>query len=113
MSLTVFLAICILGCDVLIYFLYEWAFGESERIRKRHPRSRFEAPSPEVSADGEACPDVNRPGVSFVQMKHRKPAGATVIEMPRKSANPAHSDAQERLAYYRIAASHAPIKRRA
>jgi hypothetical protein len=35
MSLTIFLAICILGCDVLIYFFYEWAFGESERIRKR------------------------------------------------------------------------------
>ena len=34
MSVTLILAICIIGCDVLIYFLYEWAFGESERIRK-------------------------------------------------------------------------------
>jgi len=39
MSLTLILAICIIGCDVLIYFLYEWAFGESERIRKCRPAS--------------------------------------------------------------------------
>lgn len=113
MSLTVFLAICILGCDALIYFLYEWAFGESERIRKRHPRSRSEAPSPEVSADCEPRPNVSRAGASVVQMKHRKPAAATVIEMPRKSATPTNFDAQERLAYHRIAASYAPAKRRA
>ena len=109
----VFLAICILGVDVLIYFLYEWAFGASERIRKRHPRSRFEAPSPEVVADCEPRPNISRAGASVIQMKHRKPAAATVIEMqPRKSATSTHSDAQERLAYHRIAASYAPAKRR-
>lgn len=60
MSLMVFLAICILGVDVLIYFLYEWAFGESERIRKRHPRCRFERFPVEISAATKPRSDANR-----------------------------------------------------
>jgi hypothetical protein len=104
MSLTVFLAICILGCDVLIYFLYEWAFGESERIRKGHARSRLAAPSSEMS---NAQPSHNT----------QKAPSAAVIEMRPRTPKPApasrNSNYQERLAYHRIAASHAPIKRRA
>ena len=102
MSLMVFLAICILGVDVLIYFLYEWAFGESERIRKRHPRCRFERFPVEISATTKPRSDANR-------------AASTVIEMhPRKSdATSICSDAQERLAYRRLATSYAPVKRRA
>jgi hypothetical protein len=42
MSLTVLLAICILGCDVLIYFLYEWALGESKPIREHRATSRWQ-----------------------------------------------------------------------
>jgi hypothetical protein len=34
MSITLILGICLLGCDLAIYFLYEWAFGEDERIRR-------------------------------------------------------------------------------
>ena len=35
MSLTLFMAICILGCDVLIYFLFQWTLGEKGRTRRR------------------------------------------------------------------------------
>ena len=31
MSATVFLAICILGCDFLLYFLFQWTYGEKRR----------------------------------------------------------------------------------
>jgi hypothetical protein len=33
MSLTVFLAICILGCDLLLYILFQWIYGEKRRER--------------------------------------------------------------------------------
>ena len=104
MSLTVFLAICILGCDVLVYFLYEWAFGESERIRKRHARSRPAAP---CSGMCHTQPSQNT----------QKAPSAMVIEMRPRTPKPvslrAPSNYEERLAYHRIAASQAPIKRRA
>jgi hypothetical protein len=35
MSLTVFLAICVLGCDFLLYFLFQWVYGEKRRNRLR------------------------------------------------------------------------------
>jgi hypothetical protein len=31
MSATLFLAFCILGCDFLLYFLYQWTYGERRR----------------------------------------------------------------------------------
>lgn len=40
MSITLILGICLLVCDVLVYLLYEWAFGDSERIRKNIAKSR-------------------------------------------------------------------------
>jgi hypothetical protein len=39
-SLTVFLAICILGCDFMIYVLFHWLFGEK---RSRHHSFRKRA----------------------------------------------------------------------
>jgi len=35
MPLTLFMAVCILGCDVLIYFLFQWTLGEKGRTRRR------------------------------------------------------------------------------
>jgi hypothetical protein len=35
MTLTLFLAICILGCDLLIFFLFQWTLGERRRTRRR------------------------------------------------------------------------------
>jgi hypothetical protein len=97
-----FLAICILGVDVLIYFLYEWAFGESERIRKRHPRCRFERPPAEISAATKPRSDANRAASMVIEMHPRKPVSTSLC-----------SDTQERLVYRRLATSYAHVKRRA
>jgi len=35
MTLTLFLTICVLGCDVLIFFLFQWTLGERRRTRRR------------------------------------------------------------------------------
>jgi len=104
MSLTVFLAICVLGCDLLIYFLYEWAFGESKRIRKHGAGSRL---NHSAGAQGHS-----QYGHEENHLAHRR-----VIEMDRKRARSAGASAQpdhheERLAYRRLAASFAQLKPR-
>jgi hypothetical protein len=40
MSLTVFLAIGILGCDLLLYILFQWIYGEKRRERSRRLAAR-------------------------------------------------------------------------
>jgi hypothetical protein len=103
MSLTIFLAICVLGCDVLIYFLYEWAFGESKRIRKHCADSRM---NHNAGTQGHSQYGYEE------HLAHRR-----VIEMDRKRARSAAASArsnahEERLAYRRLAASFAQLKPR-
>jgi hypothetical protein len=40
MSLTVFLAFCILGCDFLLYVLFQWIYGEKHRKHARRVAAR-------------------------------------------------------------------------
>jgi hypothetical protein len=40
MSLTIFLAFCILGCDFLLYVLFQWVYGEKHRKRARRSARR-------------------------------------------------------------------------
>jgi hypothetical protein len=40
MSITVFLAICILGCDFLLYVLFQWIYGEKHRKHARRRAAR-------------------------------------------------------------------------
>jgi len=40
MSLTVFLGFCILGCDCLLYILFQWIYGEKHRNRPRRSATR-------------------------------------------------------------------------
>jgi hypothetical protein len=42
MSLTVFLAICILSCDFLLYVLFQWIYGEKHRNHRRRSAARRE-----------------------------------------------------------------------
>ena len=42
MSLTVFLAFCILGCDFLLYALFQWIYGEKHRNHARRVAARRE-----------------------------------------------------------------------
>jgi hypothetical protein len=40
MSLTVFLAICVLSCDFLLYVLFQWIYGEKRRNHARRNAAR-------------------------------------------------------------------------
>lgn len=40
MTLKLFLAICILGLDVLIYILFQWTLGEKGRTSRRRPKAK-------------------------------------------------------------------------
>jgi hypothetical protein len=42
MSLTVFLALCILSCDFLLYVLFQWIYGEKHRKNPRRLLSKDE-----------------------------------------------------------------------
>jgi hypothetical protein len=46
MSLTVFLGFCILGCDCLLYILFQWIYGEKHRNRPRRSATRGESGPP-------------------------------------------------------------------
>jgi hypothetical protein len=41
MSLTVFLALCVLGVDFLIYFFFKLVYGEKYRIRPHESEKGF------------------------------------------------------------------------
>jgi len=101
MSLTIFLAICILGIDVMIYFLYEWAFGESERIRKRR-NSRFAVKAGQPQS-AHAIPQGSEIPGRVVEM-NRKPQKREAATQPNSY--------REAMAYRRLAASFAHAKPR-
>jgi hypothetical protein len=42
MSLTAFLALCILSCDFLLYVLFQWIYGEKHRKHSRRPAASRE-----------------------------------------------------------------------
>jgi hypothetical protein len=42
MSITIFLAFCILGCDFLLYVLFQWMYGEKHGKRARRLANRGE-----------------------------------------------------------------------
>ena len=105
MSLTIFIALGILGCVVLIYFLYEWAFGESKRIRNRRAASHLWA---DTAAGRKGY--LSRP-------EQRRAATPPVIVLDRKGGRPMPASALpnplvESLAYRRMAASFAQLKPR-
>ena len=63
MALTVFLALCILGVDFLIYVLFQWTWGDKRRAIARQvaahrnalegqPRRPFLVPSPKLARVG-------------------------------------------------------------
>ena len=105
MSFTVFLALCVVGCDLLIYYLYEWAFGERgrTRMRKAAARQRAEAlanPQPRPKNTPQKSPAAR--SVRVMGVKQRTPAA-----LPRIP-----SRYNEELAYRRVAASFAQLKPR-
>lgn len=103
MSATLFLAFCILGCDFLLYFLFQWTYGEKRRGLARRSRNRM-SPMNQPSA---------RP---FLIASRKSAAGGTQrLQTSRRRASNDHiSDLghlTEARAYRRIAASFAQAKR--
>jgi hypothetical protein len=65
MSLTVFLAICVLGLDFMIFVLFQWLYGEKNRNRFRRSAARRHAahsqtPLYYVASRGNSQRTVNR-----------------------------------------------------
>lgn len=106
MSATVFLAICILGCDFLLYFLYQWTYGERRRgLSRRSARPKS---------------GVNQPDARPFLIAARKDAargthhfGSPRPRVTNESADTARygGEYSEVRAYRRIAASFAHAKR--
>jgi hypothetical protein len=68
MSATLFLAFCILGCDFLLYVLFQWTYGERRRglsRRSKAPKTAIHQPDPRpflVAARRSAAGAVERLG---------------------------------------------------
>ena len=65
MSLTVFIAICVLGLDFMIFVLFQWLYGEKNRNRFRRSAARrqtthSQTPLYYVSSRGNSQRTVNR-----------------------------------------------------
>jgi hypothetical protein len=101
MSATVFLAICILGCDVLLYFLFQWTYGEKRRGLARRANSRPHAAPSQNSQPIEFVPAARR----AASPKHATGARFQQIEERRQVRR------IERQAYERIAATFAEAQR--
>lgn len=96
MSLTILLALSILGCDFLLYSLFQWVYGEKRGLRHirslRQPDREGKSPQPRL-----------------VQ--------TITAPSPRRSSSPSSispspSGAREELVYRRIAASLVPTRSR-
>lgn len=106
MSATVFLAICILGCDFLLYFLYQWTYGERRRglsRRSARPKSGVNQP------DGRPFLIATRKGAARGTQHVR----STRPRVMNEAGDATQYSAQynEVRAYRRIAASFAHAKR--
>jgi hypothetical protein len=105
MSFTLFMALCILGCDFLIYILYQWAFGERRRTLMRRATSRRRV---EALQNPQA-----RPTVTAQKSSATKPVMVMDTKRRRRASSVERSNRyNEELAYRRVAASFAQLKPR-
>jgi len=61
MSLTVFLAFCVLGCDFLLYVLFQWTYGEKRRKYGRRLAARQKQGRTHSSKEVEAAKLISFP----------------------------------------------------
>jgi hypothetical protein len=103
MSAILLLAMGILGCDFLLYFLYQWTYGEKRRGLARRSNVRRN-----IASQPDARP-------FLISSRYGAPAGARRIQNIRPQiapdANSARSQFNEVRAHRRIAASFAHVKR--
>ena len=110
MSLTVFLAMCVLGVDFLIYFFFKLLYGEKRRIsprrlppdyykRKEKTSSLYLVPARKNRLPGPG-PVVSRP-------ESTKLRGEPPRELRKESRRTPPTSIAENLAYRRITAAFA------
>jgi hypothetical protein len=105
MSFTSFMALCILGCDFLIYVLYQWAFGERRRTLMRRTASRRRAEALRNPQDRPTAPAQKSSATKAVMvMDPNRRRRASSVEGSNRY--------NEELAYRRVAASFAQLKPR-
>jgi hypothetical protein len=61
MSVTVFLAFCVLGCDFLLYVLFQWIYGEKHRKHARRVAARAKKRRTPSSNDSDPTMAVSLP----------------------------------------------------
>jgi hypothetical protein len=103
MSATIFLALCILGCDVLLYFLFQWSYGEKRRGLARRAHSRLTPAASHKTHPIEFVP-ARRKSLS-ASSTHNSAFRLSQIEETRQDRR------IERQAYERIAATFAEARR--
>ena len=109
MSLTVFLAFCILGCDFMLVVLFQWLYGEKHRGGKssRALRSQAASQSPlyYVHAKRTSTPNAvsAAPGLRRLTAAF-SPSNPETAPASSPKSNPALSQLRrdEELAYQRI-----------
>lgn len=103
MSATFFLAFCIIGCALLLYFLFQWNYGEKHRGLARRSNSHDSA-NLHKSQPIEFVP--RRASSSTTQPRFKE-----VVPRSQQIEQTRDTNQQERLVYRRIAASFAHTKR--
>jgi hypothetical protein len=104
MSATVFLAFCILGCDFLLYVLYQFTYGEKRRGLSRRSKASKHA-------------TMNQPDARPFLVASRGNSTARDQRLPSMRQRTAREEAtdpgqfSELRAYRRIASSFAQVKR--
>src|SRR5271154_5146530 len=104
MSVTVFLAFCILGCDFLLYVLYQFTYGEKRRGFSRRSTAPKHAP-------------MNQPDARPFLVASRRATtarGQRLVRMRQRNGREEAYDSgqfSEVGAYRRIASSFAQAKR--
>jgi hypothetical protein len=104
MSVTVFLAFCILGCDFLLYVLYQFTYGEKRRGLSRRSKATEHA-------------TMNQPDARPFLVASRRGAMARGKRLPSMRQHNVREEApdpgqfSEVRAYRRIASSFAQAKR--
>jgi hypothetical protein len=104
MSATVFLAICILGCDFLLYVLYQFTYGEKRRGLSRRSKAQKHAA-------------MNQPDARPFLVASRRGATARGRQLPNIKQRISREETtdpgqvSELKAYRRIASSFAQAKR--
>jgi hypothetical protein len=111
MSLTVFLAMCVLGVDFLIYFFFKLLYSEKHRIRPRRLPPEYYKENAEALSLYRVPARKHSLQQSGRVVPIRKPTGDPTIER-KPRGHVSRASLAENLAYRRITVAFAQSKSR-